>query len=91
MALAGVEEEAKVGSRTVLDVLNAEQELFQARVNLVRAQHDQMLAAFTLKSALGEMTAEALALNVEIYDPRKNFDDVRYQWIGSGIDQKYGE
>jgi outer membrane protein len=89
MALAGVEEEAKVGSRTVLDVLDAEQELFLARVNLVRAQRDQQVSAFTLKSALGEMTASALALNVEVYDPTKNFDDVRYQWIGSGVHQKY--
>lgn len=89
LALAGVEEEAKVGSRTVLDVLDAEQELFLARVNLVKAQRDQMVSAFTLKSALGEMTATGLALNVETYDPRKNFDDVRYQWIGSGIGDKY--
>jgi outer membrane protein len=48
-----------------------------------------MVSAFTLKSALGEMTATGLALNVETYDPRKNFDDVRYQWIGSGINEKY--
>lgn len=89
LALAGVEEEAKVGSRTVLDVLDSEQELFVARVNLVRAQRDQQVSAFTLKSALGEMTAEALALNVDLYDPRKNFDDVRHQWIGTGVNEKY--
>lgn len=89
MALAGVEEEAKVGSRTVLDVLDAEQELFDARVNLVRAQRDESVAAFTLKSALGQMTAEALALNVEVYDPTKHYDEVRGKWIGTGIDTKY--
>lgn len=89
MALAGVEEEAKVGSRTVLDVLDAEQELFDARVNLVRAQRDEAVAAFTLKSALGQMTAEALALNVEVYDPTQHYDDVRGKWIGTGIDTKY--
>lgn len=91
MALAGVEEEAKVGSRTVLDVLNAEQELFTARVNLVRAQRDEMVSAFTLKSALGEMTADGLALPVEVYDPTKNYKDVRGRWIGTGIEQKYDE
>ncbi|MBC7906454.1 MAG: TolC family outer membrane protein [Rhodospirillaceae bacterium] len=85
MALAGVEEEAKVGSRTVLDVLDAEQELFQARVNMVRAQHDEMVAAFQVKSAVGQMTADGLALSVEVYDPTKHYEDVRDQWIGGGI------
>ena len=91
LALAGVEEEAKVGSRTVLDVLNAEQELFTARVNLVRAQRDETVAAYTLKSALGEMTADGLALNTEVYDPTKNYNEVRGRWIGTGIEQKYEE
>lgn len=91
LALAGVEEEAKVGSRTVLDVLNAEQELFTARVNLVRAQRDETVAAYTLKSALGEMTADGLTLKTEVYDPTKNYNEVRGRWIGTGIEQKYEE
>lgn len=90
MALAGVEEEAKVGSRTVLDVLDAEQELFDARVNMVRAQHDEMVAAFQVKSALGQMTADGLALSVEVYDPTKHYEDVRDQWIGTGIEPAPG-
>ncbi|MBI2241425.1 MAG: TolC family outer membrane protein [Magnetospirillum gryphiswaldense] len=89
LALAGVEEEAKVGSRTVLDVLNAEQELFTARVNLVRAQRDETVAAYTLKSALGEMTADGLGLKTEVYDPTKNYNEVRGRWIGTGVEQKY--
>ncbi|MBC7952683.1 MAG: TolC family outer membrane protein [Rhodospirillaceae bacterium] len=93
MALAGVEEEAKVGSRTVLDVLDAEQELFDARVNLVRAQRDEMVAAFQVKSALGQMTADGLALSVEVYDSTTHYQDVRDQWIGGGIQPApgYGE
>lgn len=91
LALAGVEEEAKVGSRTVLDVLNAEQELFTARVNLVRAQRDETVATYTLKSALGEMTADGLTLKTEVYDPTKNYNEVRGRWIGTGIEQKYEE
>lgn len=90
MALAGVEEEAKVGSRTVLDVLDAEQELFDARVNMVRAQHDEMVAAFQVKSALGQMTAEGLTLPVEAYDPTTHYEDVRNQWIGTGIEPAPG-
>lgn len=90
MALAGVEEEAKVGSRTVLDVLDAEQELFDARVNMVRAQHDEMVAAFQVKSALGQMTADGLTLPVDVYDPTKHYEDVRGQWIGTGIEPAPG-
>ena len=86
MALAGVEEEAKVGSRTVLDVLDAEQELFDARVSLVRAQRDEMVAAFQLKSALGDLTAQGLALKVDAYDPVQHYEGVRGKWIGSGVD-----
>lgn len=86
LALAGVEEEAKVGSRTILDVLDAEQELFNARVNLVRSQRDELVAAYQLKSAVGEMTAKSLALPVELYDPAQHYEDVRGKWIGTEID-----
>lgn len=91
MALEGVEEEAKVGSRTVLDVLNAEQELFSSKVSMVRAQHDEIVASFTLKSALGQMTAEGLALPVQVYDPTHNYNEVRDRWFGASINEKYEE
>jgi outer membrane protein len=90
LALAGVREESKVGSRTVLDVLNAEQEVFDARVNLVRAQHDMLLAAYQVRSAVGRLTAESLGLAVELYDPVRHYDDVRGKWIGNGIGQEKG-
>ena len=90
LALAGVREESKVGSRTVLDVLNAEQELFDARVNYTRAQHDVLAAAYQVKSSVGQMTAQGLNLSVEIYDPTKHYDDVRGKWIGNGIDTENG-
>ncbi len=85
LALSGVEEEAKVGSRTVLDVLDAEQELFVARVNLVRAKREEFVSAFQLKSALGQMTAEGLGLPVTVYDPTEHYNDVKNKWIGTGI------
>ncbi|CAA7620270.1 TolC family outer membrane protein [Magnetospirillum sp. SS-4] len=90
LALAGVREEAGVGSRTVLDVLNAEQELFDARVNLTKAQRDVLAAAFQVKSAVGLMTAQGLNLPVPVYDPAKHYDDVRGKWIGNGIDMEKG-
>ncbi len=90
LALAGVREESKVGSRTVLDVLNAEQELFDARVSLTKAQRDVLASAFQVKSAMGQMTAQGLNLPVSVYDPTKHYDDVRGKWIGNGIDMENG-
>lgn len=62
VAASGVRDEAAVGERTTLDVLNADQELLNARVNLVRAQRDQLVAAYALKAATGRLTADALRL-----------------------------
>lgn len=90
MALAGVEEEAKVGSRTVLDVLNAEQELFTSRVNLVAAKHDEFLEAFQVRAALGDLTAEALKLPVDLYDPARHYQSVSDRWWGTGIEAAPG-
>ncbi len=84
IALEGVRQEAQVGSRTVLDVLNAEQELFTDRVNLVQAQHDLAVAEFDLAQQIGRLTAESLKLPVQLYDPKKHYDEVRNKWIGFG-------
>lgn len=82
VALEGVQREAAVGSRTVLDVLDAEQELLDAKVSLVRAERDELVASFELKSALGRLTAQALALNVDVYDPAAHYGEVRGRWTG---------
>ncbi len=82
IALEGVVRESEVGSRTVLDVLDAEQELLDAKVTLVRAQRDQMVAIFELKTALGQFTARHLNLPVGLYDPEGHFREVRMKWVG---------
>lgn len=84
IALKGVGEEQRIGSRTVIDVLNAEQELFSARQNLVAARHDEQLTAFQLAASLGRMTAKALDLPVELYDPDRHYNKVRSQMLGIG-------
>lgn len=81
IALEGVRQEAQVGSRTVLDVLNAEQELLTAQVNLVKAQHDEVVGSFTLRSAVGTLLASNLGLKTELYDPTKHYDSVRDRWL----------
>ena len=82
IALDGVQKEAEVGARTVLDVLDAEQELLDSQVSLVRAQRDQVISAFQLKSALGALTARQLDLPVVHYDPDRHYREVRGEWVG---------
>jgi outer membrane protein len=84
IALEGVRQEAQVGSRTVLDVLNAEQELFTDQVSLVAAQHDLAVAEFDLSQQIGRLTIEDLKLPVQPYDLEKYYKAVRDKWIGFG-------
>jgi len=81
-ALEGVQREASVGSRTVLDVLDSEQELLDANVNLVRSQRDKAVAELTLMSAIGRLTAADLNLGVDLYDPQGHYRNVRGKWFG---------
>jgi outer membrane protein TolC len=83
VALEGVQREAEVGSRTVLDVLDAEQELLDSRVSHVGAQRDQLLAVFELKAAMGLLTSEKMKLPVKVYDPAGYYRAVRYKWFGA--------
>jgi outer membrane protein len=82
VALNGVREEARVGQRTTLDVLNAQQELVNARVSLVTAQRDRVVASYTLLAAVGHLGPETLGLATESYDPRTHYHQVRDQWFG---------
>ncbi len=85
MALEGVIREADVGSRTVLDVLDAEQEYLNNQVQLVTAKRNMTVATLSLLSSLGKMTAESLKLNVEKYNPEDYYVKVDGKLIGTGI------
>ena len=91
IALEGVQREAAVGSRTVLDVLDAEQELLDAKVNHVRATRDALVAIFELKVALGQMTARRLDLPVEFYDPDVHYREVRNKLFGGTSSGEAGD
>ncbi len=84
IALDGVQREAVVGSRTTLDVLNAEQELLNARVALVRALANVINASHALASAVGRLTARDLNLPVQLYDMEAYYREVRNRWVGWG-------
>jgi outer membrane protein len=82
VALAGVREEEKVGQRTVLDVLNAEQTLLNAQVLLTTSRRDLVVASYSLLSTLGRISAYDLELQVEQYDPTRHYGEVRDKWFG---------
>jgi len=83
VALEGVQQEAEVGSRTTLDVLDQEQEYLDAQVALVQARRDDYVAGFTLLSSVGRLGAREMNLPVEYYDPVANYDRVRNKWFGT--------
>ncbi len=85
MALKGVIREAKVGARTVLDVLDAEQEHLDNQVMLVKTHRDEIVSAYALMSAIGQMNPDGLGLPVEAYDPKEYYESVKNKWIGYGI------
>ncbi len=86
IALEGVRQENEVGARTILDILDAEQELLDAKVNLVRSQRDEIVAGFGVFSAIGRLTARDLELAVEVYNPETYYQNVRDRWFGLSID-----
>jgi outer membrane protein TolC len=81
----GTRQQALVGTSTVLDSLTAEQNLLQAQVNLVGAEHDALVNSFSLLSAVGRMNAKDLGLAVAIYNPQENQNRVHDKWFGVGI------
>lgn len=77
VAFQGVREEATLGSRTTLDVLNAEQELLDARANRIAAQSDEVIASYSVLAAMGLLTADHLELPVQQYDPSAYYNLVK--------------
>jgi outer membrane protein len=82
VALNGVREEARVGQRTTLDVLNAQQALVNARIALVTAQHDRVVASYNLLASVGRLSPRVLGLHTPIYDPMVHYQQVRDTWFG---------
>ena len=83
IALNGIREEAKVGQRTTFDVLNAQQVLLNARVQLVTAQRDRVVGSYSVLSSMGRLSVDTLGLNVAVYDPTVHFDQVKGKLFGT--------
>jgi TolC family type I secretion outer membrane protein len=84
IALEGTQQEALVGSRTVLDVLIAEQQLFTTQSQLVQAEHDSALQEFNLAAATGRLIAPEMKLPVQLYDMERHYKQVKDKWLGFG-------
>jgi outer membrane protein len=81
-ALQGVRREAAGGQRTTIDVLNAQQDLTNARSRLIQAQRDRVIASYTLLSAVGRLDVHTLNLNTPDYLPEVHYHQVRDAWHG---------
>ena len=75
--LKSLRAEVNIGTRTVTDLLNAEQEALSARVGLINAKHDEVISAFTLLQGVGHLTAQGIRLPVEYYDYEQHYERVR--------------
>ncbi len=89
VANKGMEKELRAGTRTVYDQLNAQQEEMNAKIGLLRSQHDEVVASYALLVAVGGLTASNLGLPVQVYDPSVHYEKVRNTWFGTGIDESY--
>lgn len=91
IALDTVNEEFLSGSKTTLDVLTAEQELSNAQVELVKVEQNVILSAYKLLAILGKLTAPNLDLNVSIYDPQSDYDQMSFWGINIDHDQRIND
>jgi outer membrane protein len=84
-ALEGVKEEERVGQRTLLDVLNAQQELLTSQVNLEQDNRDILVASYAVVAAIGRLSVAEVGATSEVYDPEVNYEEVRSKWWGIDI------
>ena len=82
IAYLGTTKEAQVGQRTVIDILNAQQTLVNARVALVTAQHDRVVASYAVLNAIGRLSPQVLHLPTQTYDASVHYQQVRDNWVG---------
>ena len=83
-AVTGATQEQQAGERSVIDVLNAQQELVSAQVALAVSKHDSVVAAYRLLAATGQLNARTLGLSVRTYDPLTHYDEDANAWVGFG-------
>jgi outer membrane protein len=91
IALAGVREQEKAGERTLLDVLNAEQELLNSEVALVTDKRNVVVASYAVVSSIGRLNAQELGVSSLVYDPEQHYQEVRNKWFDISITRADGK
>lgn len=84
-ALNGVREEEKVGQRTLIEVLNAQQELLQSQVQLETTKRNVLVATYSVISAIGRLSVQEVGAASTVYNPEVHYDEVRRKWWGIDI------
>lgn len=87
IALDGVQKEEALGNRTILDVLDAYQELLNSNVEEVKARRDYYVSGMNVLMAMGKLTAEDLKLGVDIYNPKKYYKETRDKWLSLSVNE----
>ena len=82
MAVEGVKKENEVGSRTLLDVLDTEQDLLEEKVEEIKAKRDKFITIFNLMAYMGQLSPIELNLDVDVYDLDKSYLAVKNMWLG---------
>ena len=83
VALEGVRREQDAGQRSIIDILDAEQEVLNSSISLVTAQRDRSVAQFNLAVAVGMLQVREFDLDVPIYDDVEHYKEIRNQWWGT--------
>ncbi len=86
IALDGVQKEEALGNRTILDVLDAYQELLNSNVEEVKARRNYYVSGMNVLMAMGKLTAEDLKLGVDIYNPKKYYKETKDKWLSLSVD-----
>jgi outer membrane protein len=83
-ALDGVIQQQHQGERSILDILNAEQERLSAQIALAGSRHDMIVTSYQMLAAVGELTAKWLDLKVKLYDPNDHYNETSASWLDLG-------
>ena len=82
LALDGVIEERNVGQRTTLDVLNAQNDVTTAKIDLASSEHDVVVASYAIVLVIGHLSVDRLGLQVAVYHPEEHYKAVKDKWYG---------
>lgn len=82
LALEGIQQEASLGTKNTLDILNEEDKVYTAKIRHIDAKKDMVISAYRMRAVLGQMTARAMSIKGSVFDPETEFKKLKMQIIG---------